>query len=194
LPQKPLINPTLTSGGGFFFTICNTSKTVTHRIASLDALVATFTPYTGTLNTWLFCDGSYTPAGGGEGGCGGGYETYANLTATFPATASVGDSAPATFVDVRDDFRALTPPLAMNIPPHTYGFLVVGVVAPTVPGYHSFAFRLHVDDSVTPYLPEGESLLLDPQARRWSGDACQAPAMKIQIPANSTKHYVCPPA
>jgi hypothetical protein len=82
----------------------------------------------------------------------------------------------------------------MNIPPQHYGFLVVHVMAPTVPGYYSFAFRLHVDDSVTPYLPEGESLLLDPQARRWSGDACQTPAMKSQIPANSTKHYICPPA
>jgi hypothetical protein len=60
---------------------------VIHRIESVDALIARFTPYTGTLNTWLFCDGSYTPAGGGEGGCGGGYETYANLTATFPASA-----------------------------------------------------------------------------------------------------------
>jgi hypothetical protein len=40
---------------------------------------------------------------------------------------------------VRDDFRAPTPPLAMNIPALTYGFLVVHVVTPTVPGYYSFS-------------------------------------------------------
>jgi hypothetical protein len=194
LPRIPLINPTLTGAGGFFLTICNTSKTVTHRIASVDALVATFTPYTGTLNTWLFCDGLYTPAGGGGGGCGGGYETYANLTATFPATATAGTSTPSTYTDVRDDVRAPTPPLAMNIPPQHYGLLVVHVVAPTVPGYYTFAFRLHVDDGVTPYLADEESLLLDPQVRRWDGDACQTPAMKAQIPANSVNAYICPPA
>jgi hypothetical protein len=195
LPLIPLINPTLTGPGGFYFAICNTSTTVTHRIASVDALVSAFTPYTGTLNTWSFCAGSYTPAGGGNGGgCGGGYETYANLTATFPVSAGAGVSVPAIFTDVRDDFRAPTPPLAMNIPPLTYGFLAVHVVSPTVPGYYTFAFRLHVDENVSPYLADDESLLLDPQARGWSGDACQTPAMKAQIPPNSTNAYICPPA
>jgi hypothetical protein len=193
LPRTPLINPTLTGSGGFFLTICNTSKTMTHRIASVDALVAVFTPYTGPLNTWSFCAGSYTPtASGYGGGCGGGYETYANLTATFPASAGAGTSAPATYTDVRDDVRAPTPPLAMNIPPLTYGFLVVHVVAPTVSGYYTFAFRLHADDGVTPYLTDDESLLLDPQARQWDGDACQTPAIKAQIPVNSTNAYICP--
>jgi hypothetical protein len=192
LPRLPLVNPTLTGPGGFYFAICNTSKTVTHRIAGVDALIATFTPYTGALNTWSFCAGSYTPAGGGNGGCGGGYETYANLTATFPAAAGAGAGVPAMYTDVRDDFRAPTPPLAMNIPPLTYGFLVAHVVAPTVPGYYTFSFRLHVDDSVTPYQADDESLLLDPLARDWSGDACQTPAMKAQIPANSPNSYICP--
>jgi hypothetical protein len=146
------------------------------------------------LNTWLFCDGSYTPAGGGNGSCGGGDETYANLTAIFPASATAGASAPTKYTDVRDDFRAPTPPLAMNIPPLTYGFLVVHAVAPTVPGYYTFAFRLRVDDTVTPFLAGDEALLLDPQARVWSGEACQAPAMQAQIPANSTNDYICLPA
>jgi hypothetical protein len=80
LPRIPLINPTLTGPGGFYFAICNISKTVAHRIVGVDALIATFTPYAGTLNTWSFCAGSYNPAGGGWGGCGGGYESYANLS------------------------------------------------------------------------------------------------------------------
>lgn len=192
LPRLPHINPTLTGPGGFQLAICNTSAARAHRIDSVDMRIDQFTPFSGTLNAWSFCSGSYSPQGAGAGGCGGGYETDANLSARFDPTASASAVALAVFTDVRTEYRAPGSPLALNLPPQKLAAMVTHLIAPTAPGYYRFSLSLNVDGASTPFVAEGETLLLDPQARNWDGTACQAPNMKAQIPTGASGYYICP--
>jgi hypothetical protein len=57
LPDKPEVNPSL--DGGLYVTVCNASKSISHRIDGATVRVESFVPLTGDLNGWQFCDGWY---------------------------------------------------------------------------------------------------------------------------------------
>ncbi len=57
LPATPEVNPSL--NGGLYVTVCNASKSVSHRIDGLTVRVESFVPFTSDLNSWQFCDAYY---------------------------------------------------------------------------------------------------------------------------------------
>ncbi|HEV8190996.1 MAG TPA: hypothetical protein VGP82_05865, partial [Ktedonobacterales bacterium] len=60
LRSGPPVNPgRVDFVGGYAFTVCNTSRTAAHTSKSVAVKIEQFAPYTGTANTWQFCDGYY---------------------------------------------------------------------------------------------------------------------------------------
>src|SRR5262249_1539043 len=57
LPAQPKVNPSL--DGGLYVTVCNASKSLSHRIDGATVRVESFVPVTGDLNSWQFCDAYY---------------------------------------------------------------------------------------------------------------------------------------
>jgi hypothetical protein len=182
LPRSPEVNPGL-DRSGVFVELCNTRTTASHRIEGASVRIDRFTPFTGALNSWQFCDGWYQSGQRTGGGCGGGYRMDAQLNAAFPADAGVGAVAPASLV--ADNFNET------SLPPNQSRILDVTLTAPTAPGTYQFSFSVTLDGAKTPFASLPDALLLGP-ARTWAGDACAIPAMQSQIPSGSADRYICP--
>jgi len=191
LPPTPKVNPNL-KDTGFFVSVCNASKSVSHRIEGVDVRIDRFLPFTGELNSWQFCDGWYSNGQEAGGGCGGGFTAGEFLHATFDATAGVGATALANFVKTGTDLNgAPLSPLPLTRKPSENVLMVVSLTAPSALGAYDFSFSVTVDGAKSPFAPLTDDLLLGP-ARKWTGDACAAPAMQAQIPTSSTDAYICP--
>ncbi len=189
LPVTPLVNPYLSSG--YFVDVCDAAST-THHIEGVAVQIASFTPYTGDLNSWQLCDGWYTNGQLGGGGCGGAFTAQEYLKATFSPTAGAGTSIPATFLRAGTGANGQqATPLPLSLQPANELFMNVAIAPPTVAGYYQFAFSVKVDGANSPFVTDPEIFLIDPQAHKWSGAACQAPAMKSQIPSDGG-YYICP--
>jgi hypothetical protein len=191
LPPTPKVNPNL-KDNGFFVSVCNASKSVSHRIEGVDVQINRFVPFTGELNSWQFCDGWYSNGHENGGGCGGGFTAGEFLHATFDATADARATTPANFVKTGTDLNG-TPlsPLPLIRRPSENVLMVVSLTAPSAPGTYTFSFSVKVDGANLPFASSTEDLLLGP-GRKWTGAACATPAMRSQIPAGSTDDYICP--
>jgi hypothetical protein len=184
LPAQPKVNPAL--DGGLYVTVCNASKSLSHRIDGATVRVESLVPFAGDLNSWQFCDGYYQSGRVAGGGCGGGATSDIDLQAVFAASAGVGTVVPATA-----DPRSIAPPSPLTRQPGQSADIRVAVTPPTTLGTYHFSFSLTVDGARLPFAVLADDLLLGP-ARKWTGDACATPAMQAQIPASSTDAYICP--
>jgi hypothetical protein len=185
LPPLPEVNPDLKSNG-FFVTVCNASKGVSHRIDGVTARVESFTPFTGDLNSWQYCDTYYQNGHEDGGGCGGGYVYDEKLDVAFAANAESGSTVPATFV-----VAGTLAPLPLTRKPGQSLNMNLTMTPPTAPGTYHFSFSVKVDGANVTFAPLTDDLLLAP-ARKWNGAACLKPEMQAQIPAGSTDAYICP--
>jgi hypothetical protein len=190
LPQSPEVNPEL-EHTGIMVEYCNGAKSASHRVEGVSVRIDRFTPYTGELNSWQFCDGFYTNGQVNGGGCGGHFFADEYLHATFAATASAGTTSDANFIKVVSDDSTL-PPLPVNLSSGQSALLEVALTAPTAPGTYGFSFSVGVDGAHLPYAALSDDLLLDSAARKWSGDACKVAAMQDELFGVSTGSYICP--
>src|SRR5689334_6293711 len=129
LPQSPEVNPEL-EHTGIMVEYCNGAKSASHRVEGVSVRIDRFTPYTGELNSWQFCDGFYTNGQVNGGGCGGHFFADEYLHATFAATASAGTTSDANFIKVVSDDSTL-PPLPVNLSSGQSALLEVALTAPT---------------------------------------------------------------
>jgi hypothetical protein len=178
---NPPVNPSLSIG--YFFEVCNQTG-VAHTLASMQVIIASFTPSSGPVNVWHICgNGAYDAATRhSTGGCGGG------VGGTLLSSTFTSDSTGATsMVD------GLTWPATIGAQ-HAIAFYV-GVNGLTSQGTYALQFGLSVDGAApTEVTPSDGSFLIAPAAIVWTGTACQTPAMQAQIPpATQDNYYVCPP-
>lgn len=199
-PDSPPVNPHLKENpAGYEFLVCNNTPTQAHVIQSVSVRIASLTPYSGQLSAWQFCDGTFVrPRGANFGGCGGYaiFEEY--LHATFPADAEAGAAVTAAQISA----GGLGPPGASRVTPlpdtlapgKSLSF-DIGLTPPTAPGLYAFAFGLAVDDQPPAFFSTAQPILLAPVAHKWTGKACEAPAMQARIPQTVTDpptQYICP--
>lgn len=199
-PDSPPVNPHLKeNASGYQFLVCNNAPTQAHVIQSVSVRIASFTPYGGQLNAWQFCDGTFVrPHGANAGGCGGYAYFDEYLHATFPADAraSVAVAAAQTSTGTAP-VPGATPaaPLPVTLAPGQSLSFDIGLTPPTTPGLYAFAFGLSVDDQSPAFFSTAQPVLLAPVAHKWTGPACEAPAMQAQIPqtvTNPPTQYICP--
>jgi hypothetical protein len=190
LPQSPEVNPEL-EHTGIMVEYCNGAKSASHRVEGVSVRIDRFTPYTGALNSWQFCDGFYTNGQVNGGGCGGHFFADEYLHATFAATAGAGITSDANFIKVVSDDSTL-PPLPVNLSSGQSALLEVALTAPTAPGTYGFSFSVGVDGAHLPYAALSDDLLLDSAVRKWSGQACTVAAMQDELFGVSTGSYICP--
>jgi hypothetical protein len=199
-PGSPAVNPHLQEpGGGFTFAVCNASATQSHVLQSISVKIQSATPYTGQLSSWQFCDGDYArPGPAFFGGCGGGYAGDEYLHATFAADAGAGASVVAaqTGTGATPVFGSQNaPPLPLTLPFGKFVEINVGLTAPTAPATYTFSFGVAVDGATPVYFSDSQPTLLAPVAHKWTGPACEQPAMLAQIPTavtNPPTRYICP--
>ena len=199
-PDSPPVNPQLKEKpSGYAFLVCNNAPTQTHVIQGVSVRIASTTPYGGQLNSWQFCDGYFArPQGTSFGGCGGAasYEEY--LHATFPADAGPGDAVAAAQTGTGTNpapGATQASPLPATLAPGKRLSFDIGITAPTAPGRYGFAFGLAVDDQPPAFFSTAQPVLLAPVVHKWTGKACEAPAMQAQIPQAVTDPptmYICP--
>jgi hypothetical protein len=145
LPATPKVTPNL-KDTGFFVSVCNASKSVSHRIEGVDVRIDNFIPFTDDLNSWQFCARWYQDGHENGGGCGGGYQAGEVLHATFGANAGAGATAPANFVRAGTDLNdAPLPPLPLTRRPGQSVLMVVSLTAPSALGTYDFSFSVTVD-------------------------------------------------
>lgn len=190
LSGSSLVNPTLSEPGGFGFMICNTSSTASHTLEGITVQIASFTSYSGPLNTWISCDGTYQrPQGVQEAGCGGGSSPGdEHLQATFEPGATTGAVAGVSATGIG------VPSLPVSLGPGQGLYFTLAMTPPTVPGTYKFAFALSYDKVTNAPLSTSQPIILDSAAVKWTGQNCTKPALLSQIPPDDTQNrYVCAP-
>ena len=196
-PPSPPVNPHVKGGSGYGFVVCNTSAKTSHVIAGVTVGISVFTPHTGKLNVWQFCDPVYArPDGLGGGGCGGAYQYDEALQASFAANATTGAQVTATHVTGDYPDASDLPPLPIALGPGQMIVLSLGITPPTAPGTYTFAFGLNYDTVTAAPISSMEPTLFDSAAIKWSGETCTKPALLSQIPTTVTTppiNYVCAP-
>jgi hypothetical protein len=196
-PNSPLTNLSISSqGGGFYLGVCNASTNKSHTVQAVTSKIAFFAGYNGQLNEWNGCDGatdSHHQLMGG--GCGGGIAGCVCFHATFPNNAVVGTEVTMTQTD-----DSLNNPgdhagkLPLALAPHHAVYLFAAMDKPIPNGRYTFTFGVRIDGQNTS-LSSGPSpiVLLAPVAYKWTGQACQQPAMLNQINVtNPETYYICP--
>jgi hypothetical protein len=198
IPNPP--NPPVNPSPNYSFTICNTSHTTSHVLRSVTVRIAAFSAYSGSLNTWMFCDSYYQrPDGVAGSGCGGGYTVDEELQATFAANATTGVQATAIVTGTQnagsDPNGPPVPPLPVRLGPGQQLYFALALTTPTVAGTYSFAFALSYDTVTATPISTMQPTLLDSAAVKWSGQNCTRPALLAQIPTGTTSpgKYVCAP-
>lgn len=200
LPPDPAVSPNMTAGsGGYWLGVCNASPATAHVIQGVSVRIESATPYSGELDAWNFCDGSYDVATkqAGAAGCGGGFCANETLKATF-ATTTAGANASVTAVASDKDVAGGCGPVAfgplpVSLKPHQALFMNIGVALPSTPATYTFAFGVAQDSAAPSYLPASRPTLLAPITHKWTGTACTSSAMQSQIPpASSPTYYICP--
>lgn len=191
-------NPNLSPhSGGYQIIICNGSKSQSHTIESVSARLGAFTAYGGQLNAWNVCQEAYdNQSGQAGGGCGGAYFADYYLLASFAPDAAVGTIVTTSVgsSNTGNPPPLHTAPLPVVLAPNQAITVEVGMKPPTAAGSYTFDFGLGVDSATTTFVSVGPPTLLAPTAHTWSGQACETPAMKAQIPTSPHADYICPDA
>jgi len=205
--QIPNINPSAapigSSGQGYMvFSVCNGSASQAVSLQSVQARVASFTPFSGALAGWNGCkDGFYdaNQQSASNGGCGGGYLANEYMQVTFPSGAGVGDVASGKVTSTgsaQPGDPNPYPALQLSIAPGQVVSLAVTVTVPTTPGTYTLAFGLTIGSASPVYFATTSPSLYAPITQAWSGQNCMTPAMQSQIPTSATSGplYICTPA
>jgi hypothetical protein len=190
LSPMPEVNPNL-NDTGLFVTACNASRSISHRIDGVTVRIESFTPFTGDLNTWQYCDTFYQNGHEDGGGCGGGFVYDEKLNASFATGAGAGATVAADFVSAGTDGTNDVPPLPITRKPGQSLNMNLTVTTPTASGTYHFSFSVKVDGANLAFALFTDDLLIGP-ARKWNGAACLKPEMQAQIPADSADAYICP--
>jgi hypothetical protein len=192
-PAQPPVNPEL-KHAGFVVGVCNASGSSRHTVDGVAVRIDELAPYSADLNTWQFCDGWYSSNGSGGAGCGGGFLAGEYFAVRLAPSAMQGAVETATFVraGVGDDGATKLPPPPLTLKPGQAVLMNVVVSSTPATGLYRFSFGLKADGESPAFVPLPDQLLLDSAARKWTGDACKAPAMKAQIPPGDTGNYICP--
>lgn len=205
--QIPNINPSASpigsSGKGYMiFSICNSSTSQTVSLQSVQARVASFTPFSGALAGWNACNDGYYDANqqsASSGGCGGGYLANEYMQVTFPSGAGVGDSVAGKVISTgsaQPGDPNPYPALPLSIAPGQVVSLAATVTVPTTPGTYTLAFGLGIGSASPVYFATTSPSLYAPITQEWSGQNCTTSTMKSQIPEPAPQGtlYICPPA
>ena len=198
-PPNPPVNPNVSSGAGYGFTVCNTSGTTSHIIVGVTTSISAFQPYVGQLNVWQFCDSVYArPDGIGGGGCGGANIFDESVQATFAANATTGAQVTATLVGTGDTSEggggSDTASLPISLGPGQMLIFTMGVTPPIAAGTYSFAFGLNYDAVTAAPISTMQPTIFDTLAEKWNGQNCTSPTLLSQIPTTVTNpptNYVC---
>ncbi|MFI5272403.1 MAG: hypothetical protein ACHQ4H_05135 [Ktedonobacterales bacterium] len=188
-PTNPLVDDKHSTG--FMLNICNTATAQSHVINSVSVGITRFTPYSGQLSSWQFCDGSYTRAHGTvSGGCGGGIAYDEGLHAGFAPNAGQG----ASVVAQQSVTSGNAKPLPITLAPGQQLEVLVGISVPTAPGQYTFTFGLKADGHAPVTVNTAPPVLFAPVAHKWTGLACTMPTMLAQIPtaASPVTYWICP--
>lgn len=181
----PLSNP----GKGFALMLCNSSATQTHTLSSVTMKVASFTPYSGTLNEVRECAMVYSRQGMAGGGCGGAAAFDMQLTGAFPT------SAPTGTVITMQNSGSSNLSLPVTLQPNQILFILLGPTLPSLSGTYSYAAGVSIDGAPVTYAPSGTTpALYAPVTHSWDGNNCASSAMQSQIPpaTNPPTYYLCP--
>jgi hypothetical protein len=205
LPPSPLTDPSMAEpDGGYWISICNTSKTHAHSLGYVSVQIASFTAYGGQLNAWdaadsAYADSAYTqcgsiyrrPQGVSGGGCSVDGLVIACMHATFPTGGGVGSSVSAAFNANPGCRTGATLPL--SLPPGQELDFALGMTPPSTPGTFTFTMHLGTDAGAITFAPSAP-VLLAPVAHHWTGEACTTSTMQAQIPpaTNPSTVYICP--
>jgi hypothetical protein len=185
--------PSEDSPPDLLITICNTSTTRSHVIASVSVKLSAFSSHNGSLNVWNPCDGTYArPAGLVSLECGERPAIWdETVRASFAANAQIGAIASASLDS--SAFVGDLGPLPVTLPPGRDMQLGIFVMAPTTAGVYTFAAGVTADSAALPFTV-GQNMLLAPIGHRWTGKACLSPAMQADMPANppAETYYICP--
>ncbi len=189
-PQSPLVNPLL-SAPGLMLLVCNSSQQPV-AIQGVRMSIMSFTPYSGQLNSWKPCDGSYRGQNQVTSGCGGGEVTREVVHAAFAANAGAGTVVNAVQTQVDNTVQGYGP-MPFTLPVGRIEAIAVTATPPTEPGTYSFGLGLTVQNNKTAFAPM-PPVLLAPVTHKWDGQACLAPNMISQIPPETTPptYYICP--
>lgn len=199
-PSSPPTNPYVDEkqDGGYDFVVCNTSAAQSHVIQGVTVAIASFTAYTGQLNSWQFCDGFYTRAHGVfSGGCGGYFPYDEGLHAGFAPTDGPGASVSATQTSSGNGAEpsgTSVTPLPATLAPGKELVFLVGATLPSAPGRYGLLFSLTADNQPAAPISITTPALFAPVAHKWTGPACDTSAMLAQIPtaANPITYWICP--
>jgi hypothetical protein len=192
----PEVNPDI-KHEGYGFTVCNNSPSRSHTVTSVSVSVAGFTPYTGQLNAWQPCDGSYSSVNGQQSaGCGGGATFDEWVHATLPASGGVGASATGVVTSTGNDSSTPAPnfpPLPLSLAPGKSVTIGFSLSVPTAPGTYAFTLALRFDSFAATNFWTSTPALFAPVAHQWNGQACGVSSMKSQIPTTGPEtFYICP--
>lgn len=199
-PDSPLVNPDLRNGGLSLVT-CNIGQQPI-TIQGVRVSIASFTAYSGQLNGWYPCDGMYSgPNTAGSGGCGGGGENSEIVQATFTANSGAGTVVDAVQKAAPPTAPGSYGPLPFELPVRRansdatgVALIKVEVIPPTTAGTYTLGLGLVTKQGQTALAPVQGQMLLAPFTHKWDGQACEAPNMASQIPAetNPPTYYICP--
>jgi hypothetical protein len=196
-----LVNPGILIGSTrqvvFVALLCNGSASQSHVLQSVSVHIAGFTPFSGQIITWPYCDQAFSRQQPDvhTGGCGGGYATEEQVQATFASGAQAG----ATVVAAQTGYDDASPnegvtPLPLTIAAGKGIAVEVVVAMPDMQGTYTFSVGFQLDGASAAYGPPTDALFAAPVAHTFTGTACTAPAMLAQIPAATTPetYYICP--
>lgn len=183
------VNPYGVKNMSLYLSLCNASKTVPHTFQGASVKIASLTPRTNPLNTWipLPCDTTYfTPPSvvTEVGGCGGSIgPTDFSLSGAFGASDSQGASALA---------KSDSGPLALSVLPTKSASGLVAMGLPITRGAYTFSISLTIDGIATTFGGMTSPITFDPSPVVWNGAACTNPAMLSLIPTSPIADYICP--
>ncbi len=169
----------------FGVVVCNTAKTMSHKVEQVQFRIAQLTPEATTPNIWDPV-ADLIAAGGGVGG---GFPNDGTYQLTFAASAGTGTAAQSAFVPVGNN----TPPLPHAVAAGNTLVLGLSLKNPATAGTYAFEVGLSADGQAPAWLPVRPLVMYPGSARMWSAANCNTPAMQAQIPAGSTTRYICPP-
>jgi hypothetical protein len=201
--SSALVNPDLRTAG-LSLIACNIGQQPI-TIQGVKVRITSFTAYSGQLKSWNPCDGRYSgPNTAGSGGCGGGGENNEIVQATFAANSGAGTVVDAVQKAAPPTAPGSYGPLPFELPVRRANsdatgvvLIKVQVIPPTTPGTYNFGLGLVAQNRATVFVPAVSAttpMLLAPVAHKWDGQACLAPNMASQIPAetNPPTYYICP--
>lgn len=171
-------------GASFVVDICDTSTTQSYRLTSVAAILASRTPYTGTLNTLNDCAFFYSRTQSLGGECASGFSPDVEEPFKFSTTSAVG--------------AVVTLPISPAVTVAPGNAVTIAFETQYTGSNVTLSYDLGVGvDSAAATFPSAlrtQPVTLANVTRSWSGKYCDTPQMQAAIPASSPAgvYYACP--